>query len=153
MLLLSSLAVAPQSRNDIEMKESIVNLFDIMLVAGINTTLCVELIAAKVAYWWDSRNMNEISAATHPIQRVSTMSSFLISSNLCFEVQSLPDKEISTIFDLFVADLPAKLALLCHAWQISDDISNRATRLCKDATDNKKACLERIIQLLDGGGE
>lgn len=153
MLLLSSLAVAPQSRNDIEMKESIVNLFDIMLVAGINTTLCVELIAAKVAYWWDSRNMNEISAATHPIQRVSTMSSFLISSNLCFEVQSLPDKEISTIFDLFVADLPAKLALLCHAWKISDDISNRATRLCKDATDNKKACLERIIQLLDGGGE
>jgi len=153
MLLLSSLAVAPQARNDIEMKESIANLFDIMLVAGTNNTLCIELIAAKIAYWWDSRYMNEMSAATHPIQRVTTMSSFLISSNLCFEVQSLPNKEISAIFDLFVTDLPAKLALLCQTWKISDDISNRATRLCKDATDKKKACLQKIIQLLDGGGE
>lgn len=153
MLLLSSLAVAPQTRNDIEMKESIVNLLDIMLVAGVDNTLCIELIAAKVAYWWDSRNMNDMSAATHSIQRVSTMSSFIVSSNLCFEVQSLPNKELTTIFDMFVTDLPAKLALLCQAWKISDDVSNRATRLCKDATDSKKACLERIIQLLDGGQE
>lgn len=153
ILLLSSLALAPQCRNEIEMKESIVNLFDIMLVAGINETLCIELIAAKIAYWWDSRNMNDMSAAVHPIHRVSTMSSFLVSSNLSFEVQSLPNKEISAIFDLFVSDLPGKLALLCQAWKISDDISNRSTRLCKDATGKKKMCLQRIIRLLDGGGE
>jgi hypothetical protein len=154
MLLLSSLAVAPQSRNDIEMKESIVNLLDVMLVAGVDNTLCIELIAAKVAYWWDSRNMNELSATTHPIQRVSSMSSFLVSSNLCFDAQLLPNKELTSIFHLFVNDLPAKLALLCQTWKISDDISNRATRLCKDATaENKKACLQRIIQLLDGGRE
>lgn len=153
ILLLSSLALAPQCRNEIEMKESVVNLFDIMLVAGINDTLCLELIAAKIAYWWDSRNMNDMSAAAHPIQRVTTMSSFLISSNLCFEVQSLPNKEISAIFDLLVADLPGKLALLCQTWKISDDISNRAARLCKDATSKRKMCLQRIIHLLDGGGE
>jgi hypothetical protein len=136
------------------MKESIVNLLDVMLVAGVDNTLCIELIAAKVAYWWDSRNMNELSATTHPIQRVSSMSSFLVSSNLCFDAQLLPNKELTSIFHLFVNDLPAKLALLCQTWKISDDISNRATRLCKDATaENKKACLQRIIQLLDGGRE
>eukprot|EP00986_Skeletonema_menzelii_P013545 scaffold7978_cov145-Skeletonema_menzelii.AAC.6 len=153
LLLLSSLALAPQCRNEIEMKESVTNLFDIMLVAGIDNTLCMELIAAKIAYWWDSGNIKEMAAAAHPILRVSTMSSFLISSNLCFEVQSFQTKQICGIFDLLVTDLPVKLALLCQTWKISDDISNRATRLCKDATGKKKACLERIIQLLDGGGE
>lgn len=154
MLLLSSLAVAPHSRNDIEMKESIVNLFDIMLViSGTHNTVCMELIAAKVAYWWDStNNMNgDTSSILHPIHRVSTMSSFFVSNNLCSDVQMLSNKELTALFDLFVSDLPTKLALLCHMWKISDDISNRTKRLLKDASDNNKIGLEKIILLLEGG--
>ena len=156
MLLLSSLAVAPHSRNDIEMKESIVNLFDIMLViSGTHNTVCMELIAAKVAYWWDStNNMNgDTSSILHPIHRVSTMSSFFVSNNLCSGVQMLSNKELTALFDLFVSDLPTKLALLCQMWKISDDISNRAKRLVKDASGNNKMCLEKIIHLFEGGKE
>lgn len=155
MLLLSSLSVAPNSRNDIEMKESIVNLFDIMLViSGTHNTVCMELIAAKVAYWWDSsNNMNTISAILHPIHRVSTMSSFFVSNKLYSDVQMLSNNELTALFDLFVSDLPTKLALLCQMWKISDDISNRAKRLLKDASGNNKMCLEKIIHLLEGGKE
>jgi hypothetical protein len=63
----------------------------------------------------------------------------------------LSNKDLTALFDLFLSDLPQKLALLCQLWKISDDISNRAKRLLKDASGNNKMCLEKIIHLLEGG--
>jgi len=162
-VLVASLAIAPQPQSETEMKESVMNIFEIMLVQG-GKTFGLELLAIKVAFWWESLHVNEQSSINVPVQRVTKLSSFLIAKNICFQFQSLPCDVLIQFYDACIADLPFKLALLCGRWRISDDVSNRAKRICNDGIrlrattpksearrlENSLTCLRDIVQFITG---
>jgi len=108
--------------------------------------------------------VNEQSSINVPVQRVTKLSSFLIAKNICFQFQSLPCDVLIQFYDACIADLPFKLALLCGRWRISDDVSNRAKRICNDGIrlrattpksearrlENSLTCLRDIVQFMTG---
>jgi hypothetical protein len=154
VLLLSIVTVATHRRK--EMKESILALFEVMLVKGIDT-MSLYLLAAKVAFWWNSTEFHQFEFVDLPAQRVSAMSSFYLSGKLNFG--AITPTLLFRLFDAFIADLPAKLAVICGILKISDDASNRASRII-DATNCRErtashisaiSCLQSFIQLADGG--
>jgi len=163
MLLLSILTIATHARNDKEMGESILGLFEVMLVKGIDT-MSLYVMAAKIAFWWDSRNVYQLHHVDMPIQRVSKMSSFVVTRNLNFNVHNLTPELLIKLFDSFIADLPSKLAVLCGLWKISDEVSNRASRILSASLQKNKngnnfennqkmllSCVRDIVQSIDGG--
>jgi hypothetical protein len=163
ILLLSIVTIATHMRNDKEMKDSILALFEVMLVKGIDTMI-LHLLAAKVAFWWDSREVYQLKFVDLPAQRVSDMSSFCVNGNLYFDAINLTPMLLFGLFDAFISDLPSKLAVLCELWKISDEVSNRASRiLCASLRetgrsgftnprkDRTLSCLRDIIQLIEGG--
>ena len=152
VLLLSIVTVATHRRK--EMKESILALFEVMLVKGIDT-MSLYLLAAKVAFWWNSTEFHQFEFVDLPAQRVSAMSLFYLSGKL----NAIAPALLFRLFDAFIADLPAKLAVICGILKISDDASNRASRII-DATNCRErtashisaiSCLQSFIQLADGG--
>ena len=163
LFLLSILNISIQSRNEMDVKESILSQFEVMLVKGIDT-MSIYIVAAKVAFWWDNRAMHQLQIVDMPIQRVSNLSSFYVNGKLAVGAKTLTPKMLSIIFDAFIADLPPKLAVLCQMWKISDDVCNRASRILK-ATAPKVAseikathhtacaisCMKDIVHLLSGG--
>ncbi|KAL3810916.1 hypothetical protein ACHAXA_008766 [Cyclostephanos tholiformis] len=163
ILLLSIVIIAAHMRNDTDMKESILALFEVMLVKGINT-MSLYLLAAKVAFCWESREVHQLTFVDLPAQRVSKMSSFLVNGNLMFDAINLTSKHLVAIFDAFIHDLPSKLAVLCGIWKISDNVSNRASRILNaslsengrcDSSNRRQdfvlSCLRDIVQLIEGG--
>ena len=163
ILLLSIVTIATHMRNDKEMKDSILALFQVMLVKGINT-MSLYLLAAKVAFWWNSREVYQLKSVDLPAQRVSDMSSFCLNGNLNFDAINLTPMLLFDLFDAFVSGLPSKLSVLCRLWTISDEVSNCASRvlsasLCEkgrvDLTNPRKdrtlSCLRDIIQSIEGG--
>jgi hypothetical protein len=134
-----------------------------MLVKGINT-MSLYLLAAKVAFCWESREVHQLTFVDLPAQRVSKMSSFLVNGNLMFDAINLTSKHLVAIFDAFIHDLPSKLAVLCGIWKISDNVSNRASRILNaslsengrcDSSNRRQdfvlSCLRDIVQLIEGG--
>ena len=134
--MISALVIAPQCSNEIEMKESVLSLFEIMLVKGVNT-MCLDLLAIKVAFWWESHQMSRLQFVDIPTHRVSKLSSLFVARNLCFSFHSLSPNLLTHFFDSCIADLPSKLALLCGMWKISDDVSNRASRIFNDGVQSR----------------
>ena len=165
VLLLSILITAMQVGSETEMKDSILSLFDVMLVKGVDL-LSLHLMAAKVAFWYDSREMHQ-KLMDLSFQSVSSLSSFFVGDKLTFDASKLTPVLLIKLFDSFIADLPSKLAVLCHLLNISDDVSNRASRIlsavsaltkendgeCSKYGKGRKLshCLEEIIQLINGG--
>jgi hypothetical protein len=163
IILLSIITVATHMRSDKEMKESILALFEVMLVKGIDT-MSLHLLAAKVAFWWDSREVYQLESVDLPAQRVLDMSSFCVNGNLNFDAINLTPKLLLGLFDAFITGLPIKLAMLCGLWKMSDDVSNRASRilsaslgekgsgnLTRHSKDRALSCLRDIVQTIDGG--
>jgi len=160
VLILPILITAMQSRNDNEMRDSILSLFDVMLVKGVDN-MSLYLIVAKVAFWFDSRSVSK--QLQHyldlPSDRTSNMSSFFVGEELMFDANKLSSELLITMFDGFIDDLPTKLAVLCNIWKISDDISNRASRILSDSSTTKNdggvarvlSCMERIVKTIEGG--
>jgi len=154
VLLLSIVTVATHRRK--EMKESILALFEVMLVKGIDT-MSLYLLAAKVAFWWNSTEFHQFEFVDLTTQRVSAMSSFYMSGKLNFD--TITPSLLFRLFDAFIADLPAKLAVICGILKISEDASNRASRIidatyCEERTASHISaisCLRSFIQLADGG--
>jgi hypothetical protein len=154
VLLLSIVTVATHRRK--EMKESILALFEVMLVKGIDT-MSLYLLAAKVAFWWNSTEFHQFEFVDFPALRVSAMSSFCLSGS--FNLDAISPSLLFRLFDAFIADLPAKLAIICGILKISEDASNRASRIidatyCEEQTESHisaMSCLRSFIQLADGG--
>jgi uncharacterized protein YggT (Ycf19 family) len=145
------------------MKESIMALLEVILVKGIDT-MSFYLLAAKVAFWWESREVHQLKFVDLPTQRVSDMSSFYLTVKLNFDAIDLTPTLLFRLFDAFISDLPAKLAVLCGIWKMSEDVSNRASRILSASLSEKGSgdlsghyrnhalsCLRGIIQLIDGG--
>merc|ERR1712029_1054175 len=107
-------------------------IFDVMLVKGIDA-VNIYLLAEKIAFWWESQKVHPLHYSDLPIHRVSNMSSFFVTRNLCFQVTSLSMEFMIKVFNAFVKDLPSKLAVLCKMWKMSADVSNRALRLAAAA--------------------
>jgi hypothetical protein len=165
-VLTSLAALGPQYSNASEMKISILSLLDIMLVKGINT-MSLEVLAMLVAFWWDSIQTHEhrFDFLDIPLLQVSTRSSLLLTRNLCFQMQAWSLHMIIKFFDLCIADLPPKLAVLCQLWKISDEVSNKASRVLSAAAESNEAgsgrsdvrrknalkSLKSLVQLLNGG--
>jgi hypothetical protein len=162
-LLLSIINIAIQPRNETEVKESILSHFEVMLVKGIDT-MGLYIVAAKVAFWWDSRAMHQLEFVDMPMQRVSNVSSFFVNANLVVGANALTPKMLGLLFDAFISDLPSKLAVLCHMWKVSDDVSNRATRILSavvptEGSDRRAtrhnahaiACLRDLVNFITGG--
>lgn len=160
VLILPILITAMQSRNDNEMKESILSLFDVMLVKGVDN-MSLYLIAAKIAFWFDSRSVSQQVQyyLDLPSDRTSNISSFFVGGELMFDANKLSSELLITQFDGFIEDLPLKLAVLCNLWKISDDISNRAARILSASSATKNdggvarvlSCMERIVKTIEGG--
>jgi len=163
ILLLSVLTIATHRWDDKEMKESIMALLEVILVKGIDT-MSFYLLAAKVAFWWESREVHQLKFVDLPTQRVSDMSSFYLTVKLNFDAIDLTPTLLFWLFDAFISDLPAKLAVLCGIWKMSEDVSNRASRILSASLsekgigdlsghyrDHALSCLRGIIQLIDGG--
>ncbi len=159
LLLLSIISIAMQPRHETEVKESIISHFEVMLVKGIDT-MSIYIVAAKIAFWWENR-LNQVHGVDVPLHRVSNMSSFYVNGKLSGGAKLLTPKMLVVLFDAFVVDLPPKLAVLCNMWKISDDISNRASRILKTAGSNEAsgirssdhlahamACMNEIVHLL-----
>jgi hypothetical protein len=134
-----------------------------MLVKGVDL-LSLHLLAAKVAFWYDSREMHQLQFVDLSSQRVSSLSSFFVGEKLTFDAASnLTPALLIKLFDSFIADLPLKLAVLCHLLNISDGVSNRASRIlsavssstndgeCSKCHSRLLPCLEEMIQLINGG--
>ena len=76
-----------------------------------------------------------------------------------FDANKLSSELLITQFYGFIEDLPIKLAVLCNLWKISDDISNRASRILSASSTTKNdggvarvlSCLERVVQTIEGG--
>lgn len=158
LLLTSLMAVGQQCSTVSEMKVSTLSLLDLMLVKGIDT-MCLEVLSVMVSFWWDSLKTKQIDLET-PLLQISTCSSLLLTQDLCFKMQAWSLDMIIKLFRACIADLPPKLAFLCSAWKISDDVSNRASRVLKDALGTKRAdvrrkhalaCLTSVVHLLNGG--
>jgi len=163
-MLLSTLAIATQARNDNGMKESVLSIFEVMLVKGIDT-MTFYLLAAKIAFWWESRQMHQLQYVDMPIRRVSNMTSFFVTRNLSFDVHALSPELLAQLFYSFMDDLPLKLAVLCKMWKISDDVSNRASRIWNAHAQREEnsthhlsnhgirslSCVRDIVQLIEGG--
>lgn len=160
VLILPILITAMQSRNDNEMKDSILSLFDIMLVKGVDN-MSLHLIAAKIAFWFDSRSVSKQVQyyLDLPSGRTSNMTSFFVGEELMFDVNKLSSELLIKMFDGFIDDLPAKLAVICNIWKISDDVSNRALRILSASSTTKNdggvarvlSCIERIVKTIEGG--
>ena len=162
--LTSLAALAPQYSNDNDMKVSVLSLFDLMLVKGIDI-LSLEAVAINVAFWWNSLQMNRLDVLESPFVQTSTKSSLILTRDLCFKMQAWSLGTIVKFFDMCIADLPLKLAVLCNLWKVSSDVSNKASRILSACTqtnemDSKKSsvrrkhalkCLENLLQLLNGG--
>jgi len=152
--LLSTLAIATQVRQEHEMKDSILSLFEVMLVKG-TSTISLYLLAAKIAFWWGSQQMQQLQYLEAPIQQVSSLSSFFVTRNLTFAVHALPHAVLLQLFSSFVDDLPPKLAVLCKLWNISDAVSNRASRIWKARAREQEpgtlSCIRDIVQFINGG--
>ena len=88
ILLLSVLTIATHRWDDKEMKESIMALLEVILVKGIDT-MSFYLLAAKVAFWWESREVHQLKFVNLPTQRVSDMSSFYLTVKLNFDAIDL----------------------------------------------------------------
>lgn len=145
--LYSTLAIAPHCSNELEMKESVLSLFEVMLVKGVDT-LCMELLAVKIAFWWESQQLTQLDVLDTAVQRVSNMSSFLLTGNASFAFQSLDPKQLIEFANACIEDLPAKLAVLCKMWKISNDVANRATRIWSASLDGRNDVEEQSSQLL-----
>ena len=163
ILLLSVLTIVTHRWDVNEMKESIMALLEVILVKGIDT-MSFYLLAAKVAFWWESREVHQLKFVDLPTQRVSDMSSFYLTVKLNFDAIDLTPTLLFRLFDAFISDLPAKLAVLCGIWKMSEDVSNRASRILSASLSEKGSgdlsghyrnhalsCLRGIIQLIDGG--
>jgi len=163
VILLSTLAIATHTQNDHEMQESVLSIFEAMLVKGIHT-MALYLVAAKIAFYWESRQVHQLQCLDMPMRRISKMSSLFVNRNLSFGVRSLSQELLLQLFHSFVDDLPSKLAVLCNMWKISGDISNRASRIWNAhvGEDNGVnpllhhrerflACVQEIVQLIQGG--
>ena len=164
LILTSLVAFAPQYSSDSEMKVSTLSLFDLLLVKGIDI-MSLEVLAVIVAFWWDSLQMNRLDVLETPSLQTSTRSSLFLTRNLCFKMQAWSLDTIMKFFDMCIADLPGKLAVLCNLWKISKDVSNKASRVLSacaqnDEMDNEKSgvrrkramiCLKNLVQLLNGG--
>eukprot|EP00956_Cyclotella_meneghiniana_P009473 scaffold13103_cov77-Cyclotella_meneghiniana.AAC.2 len=158
-LLLTSLVALGQKYSTVsEMKASTLSLLDLMLVKGIDT-LCLEVLSVMIAFWWDSLQTERIDLDT-PLLQVSTCSSFLLTQDLCFKMQAWSLDMIIKFFHACFLQLPPKLALLCSAWKISDDVSIRTSRVLKDTVGTERAdvrrkhavaCLKRVVHLLNKG--
>ena len=163
-LLLTSLVALGSYYTDISaIQTSILSMLDLMLVKGIDT-MGLEWISILVAYWWDSQQMTRLDLLDTPFVQVSTHSSFLLTSRLCFQMQAWSMDLIIKFMTMCIADLPPKLAVLCQMWKISEDVSNKVSRIlasCDEGdgtspTDeirqtNSILCLKRILQFLNGG--
>jgi hypothetical protein len=160
ILLLSIVTIAAHMRHD---KESILALFEVMLVKGMNT-MSLYLLAAKVAFWWESREVHQLKSVDLSAQRVSNMSSLYVNGTLITDAINLTSTLLFALFDSLISDLPPKLAALCGIWKMSDDVSNRASRILNatlseigrwDSTnpreDRALSCLRDILQLIEGG--
>ena len=153
-LRLPILTIANQVRNETEMKESVLGIFEIMVVKGVNT-MALYLLAAKIAFWSESRQVLQLGDNDMPAKHVSNISSFTVTRNLCFAAHALPSRSLNKLFDSFVDDLPTRLAVLCASWKISDDILNRASRISykdirSDSMQSLK-CINRIVKVISGG--
>jgi hypothetical protein len=164
LVLTSLVALGVQCSDASWLKDSVLSMFDLMLVKGIGT-LSIEVLAIKVAFWWESLNMTRVDLLEIPSLRVSTLSSLLLTQNLCFKIQAWSPDLIIEFFGSCIADLAPKLAVLCQLWKISDDVCNRASRILSAADQESQdsntrlrsrrnqvlACLKSVVQLLSGG--
>ena len=137
-----------------------------MLVKGVDL-LSLHVMAAKVAFWYDSLiEIIRLQFVEMSFQRVSSLSSFFVGEKLTFEASDLTPALLIKLFDSFIVDLPSKLAVLCHLLNISDDVSNRASRILSAVSASTKEndggyskcykgqvlpCLEEVIQSINGG--
>ena len=161
-MLTSLVAFGHQFPSISDMKVSILSVFDFMLVKGIKT-LSLEVLAVMVAFWWDSLQMNRLDLLDSPMVQASTRSSFLLTHNISFKMQAWSLDMIINFFDMCIADLSTKLALLCQLTKISDDVANKASRVLSAAaksdgtssldarSKNATACLKTLVELLTGG--
>ena len=165
LMLVSLVALGPQCSTISDMKESILNVFDLMVVKGIDT-LSLEGLAMKVSFWWGSLSMNR-DTLDDPLLQVSTLPSFLLTRNLSFKIQTWPSDLIIQFFDSCIADLPPKLVFLCWLCKISDDVANRTSRILSASAQQHTressterpahrkihalACIKSIARLLNGG--
>ncbi|KAL7554186.1 hypothetical protein ACHAWF_017596 [Thalassiosira exigua] len=160
-LLLAILTLVAQPLKVEEMVDSILNLFSVMVVKGIDT-MCLYLLAAKIAFWWESQELHQLSYVELPRQRTSNLSSLFVTKRLGFSVHKLPLEVLTNLFESFIYDLPPKIAVLCNIWKEDLAISNSSSRILKsfgnqELNDNVRrrayrfACIRRIAQLIDGG--
>lgn len=165
LMLVSLVALGPQFSTISDMKESILNMFDLMVVKGIDT-LSLEVLAMKVSFWWESLSMNR-DILNDPLLQVSNLPSFLLTQNLSFKIQTWPSDLIIQFFDCCIVDLPPKLVFLCWHCKISDDVANRTMRILSSSAQQNTigsnterpahrkihalACMKSIARLLNGG--
>ena len=118
------------------------------------------LIASKIAFWFDSRSVSK--QLQHyldlPSDRTSNMSSFFVGEKLMFDANKLSSELMIKMFYGFLEDLPLKLSVLCNIWKISDDVSNRASRILSASSTKSDGgvarvllCLRRVVQTIEGG--
>jgi len=152
--LLSILSLSSHIQNEQEMIETIKSTLDVMLVKG-SDTLGLYLVAAKVAFWWESRRLHQVEIIDAPQEEVSSSSSLIMDRNLCFKLNDFSSATLVETFNLLLADLPKKLALLCNRWGAAEDVCNRVSRILgqvsRSANTQLETCLREIVLFMNGG--
>ena len=146
---LSILSLSSHIQNEQEMIETMKSTLDVMLVKG-NDTMGLYLIAAKVAFWWESRRLQHVETIDAPQEEVSSSSSLIMDRNLCFKLNGFSSAILVETFNLFLADLPKKLALLCNRWGVTEDVCNRVSRIRSSNTE-LATCLRETVLFMNGG--
>eukprot|EP00804_Cyclotella_cryptica_P022931 CCRYP_018763-RA/>CCRYP_018763-RA protein AED:0.01 eAED:0.01 QI:89/1/1/1/0/0/2/372/2023 len=165
LMLTSLVAMGPQCSSISELKDSILRIFDLMLVKGIDT-MCLEVLAIEVIFSWRSLDLS-LDFLEMPLLHVSTLCSFLLTRDLSFKIQAWPSEWILKFFDLCLVDLPSMLVFLCGQCKISEDVANRTSRILSAVAQQNGsglamegqfhhksralACLRSIAQLLNEG--
>jgi hypothetical protein len=165
LALTSLVAFGHQCSSIFELKVSILSLFDLMLVKGIDT-LSLEVLAVQVAFWWSSLQMDQLDILDSPVLQAPTETSLLLTRNLCFKMQAWSLDMIVKFISMCIRDLPPKLAFVCQMTKISDDVANKALRVLSAATaaaddvgdestnvrrKHAMTCLRMVVQLMRGG--
>ena len=150
VLMLSILFTSMQTRDEHEMMNSILSILDVMLVKGVDT-MALHLMAAKIAFYFDSREVYHRQYLDLPSYRVTYMSSFVVGGKLTFDANNLTTEFLIKLFDELIDDLPVKLAVLCNIWKVSDDVANRASRIIGSASLAHQGSLREIIRTIKGG--
>ena len=152
--LLSILSLSSHIQNEQEMIETIKSTLDVMLVKG-NDTLGIYLVAAKVAFWWESRRLHQVEIIDTPQEEVSSSSSLIMDRNLCFKLNDFSSSTLVETFNLMLEDLPKKLALLCNRWGAAEDVCNRVSRILgrvsSSANTELATCLREMVLFMNGG--